>query len=225
MWLTTSVQAVALVAIQQFIFHRMNFQSWKVKIVWTKKKWLFVRCYNFIENRPWKVCMKFAKWFSADTMCVWLSWNNSSLATLVRTPFFPIGFHVNIPSGKMRYLISETKFSHDFPLSGGWNIEECNSAYEKKNSKCLKKIPEDDCNFIKFQRVDFFFFRYLKTKFGTDFSVSGSCNIEEFDSIYENKIKKLQMPKKIPENDWNFIKLQSFSGIFFRHLEFYFLFS
>ena len=55
------------------------------------------------------------------------------------------------------------------------------------------------------------FSHFLETKFDTDFSVSGSCNIEEFDFIYENKIKKLQMPKeKIPEDDWNFIKLQSF---------------
>src|SRR5277367_3971093 len=102
----------------------------------------------------------------------------------------------DIASEKVGYLVCETKSGHDFSVSTSRDIEECNSAYEKKNSKCLKKIPEDDCNFIKFQRVDFFFFRYLKTKFGTDFSVSGSCNIEEFDSIYENKIKILQMPKK-----------------------------
>src|SRR5277367_1529144 len=61
-----------------------------------------------------------------------------------------------------------------------------------------------------------FFWGNLETKLGTDFWVSDSCNIEEFNPIYEKKIKKLQMQKK---------KFQSFSGIFLRHLEFfYFIF-
>src|SRR5277367_248184 len=94
------------------------------------------------------------------------------------------------------------KSGHDFSVSTSQDIEECDSAYKYikiKNSKCLKKIPENDCNFIKFHSFcKFFFLGHLETKFCTDFSVSGICNIEEFDSIYENKIKKLQMPKKNP---------------------------
>src|SRR5277367_4305367 len=90
------------------------------------------------------------------------------------------------------------KPGHDFSVSTSQDIEECDSAYENKikNCKCKKKIPENDCNFLKFQSFFGIFFLYLETKFGTDFSVSGSCNIEELDSIYENEIKKLQMEKK-----------------------------
>src|SRR5277367_4532418 len=89
---------------------------------------------------------------------------------------------------------------YDFSVSTSQDIEECDSAYENKikNSKCPKKIPENDCNFFEISVIfwNFFFGGYLETKFGTDFSVSGSCNIEEFDFIYENKIQKLQMAKK-----------------------------
>src|SRR5277367_2865255 len=40
------------------------------------------------------------------------------------TCFFPIGFHVNMPSGKMGYVITETKFDRNFPLVDSRNIEE-----------------------------------------------------------------------------------------------------
>ena len=40
------------------------------------------------------------------------------------TCFFPIGFHVNMPSGKMGYLITETKFDRNFSLGDSRNIEE-----------------------------------------------------------------------------------------------------
>ena len=57
-------------------------------------------------------------------------------------------------------------------------------------------------------------------KSGHDFSASTSQDIEECDSAYRNKC-----PKKIPENDCNFLKFQSFFGFFFWHLQFfYFIF-
>ena len=39
-----------------------------------------------------------------------------------------------------------------------------------------------------------------------------------------NFVSKYPPQKKIPQNDWNFIKLQSFSGIFLRHLQFFKIF-
>src|SRR5277367_262825 len=62
------------------------------------------------------------------------------------TYYFPIGFHVNIPSGKMGYLITETKFDRNFPLGNSRNIEESFSLYEKNWEKIVsasKKFPEN----------------------------------------------------------------------------------
>src|SRR5277367_5382858 len=66
------------------------------------------------------------------------------------TCFLPYGFHVNIPSGKMGYLITETKFDRNFLLYDSRNIEETFSLYEKNWVKILsasKKFPK---NFKKF---------------------------------------------------------------------------
>src|SRR5277367_5305246 len=69
-----------------------------------------------------------------------------------RTCFFPIGFHVNIPSGKMGYLITETKFDRNFPLGHSRNIEESFSLYEKNWEKIVsasKTFPKNlEKNFV-----------------------------------------------------------------------------
>src|SRR5277367_393866 len=53
------------------------------------------------------------------------------------TCFFRIGFHVNIQSGKMGYLITETKFERIFLLGDSRNIEEYFSLYEKNWKKIV----------------------------------------------------------------------------------------
>src|SRR5277367_6561171 len=62
------------------------------------------------------------------------------------TCLFPIGFHVTITSGKVGYLITETKFDRNFPLDDSRNIEESFSFYEKNWEKIVsvsKKFPEN----------------------------------------------------------------------------------
>src|SRR5277367_1064682 len=62
------------------------------------------------------------------------------------TCFFPIGFHVNMPSGKMGYLITETKFDRNFPLGDNRNTAEYFSFYEKnweKSVSASKKFPNN----------------------------------------------------------------------------------
>src|SRR5258706_7900508 len=58
-----------------------------------------------------------------------------------------------------------------------------------------------------------------ETKYGSDFSVSGSRNIEEFDSVYEKIKNKLQMPKKIQKMRKAFTFLRAIASIFWNFLE------
>src|SRR5277367_2384253 len=75
------------------------------------------------------------------------------------TCFFPIGFHVNIPSGKIGYLITLTKFDRNFPLGDSRNIEESFSLYEKN----CEKIVSASRKFPKNLKKNFFFPPHLLT--------------------------------------------------------------
>src|SRR5277367_4959756 len=84
------------------------------------------------------------------------------------------------------------------------------------DSKCPKKIPENDCNFLKFQSFFgfFFFFFFLETKFETDFLVRGGFNIKEFVSIYQNEEKKNSNAKKKKKNSKKWQKFYKLAIIF-----------
>src|SRR5277367_5843735 len=106
------------------------------------------------------------------------------------TCFFSIGFHVNIPSGKMGYLITETKFDCNFPLGDSRYVEKYFSLYEKNWEKIvsgsktfpknLKKIFVFALNLLKVSVADLvkFAFRVLKVLFFSRVFIS---HVEDFD--------------------------------------------
>src|SRR5277367_6624399 len=107
------------------------------------------------------------------------------------TCFFSIGFHVNMPSGKMGYLITETKFDRNFPLVDSRNIEESFSFYEKnwekivsaskKFPKKLKKIFVFALNLLKVSVADLVKFALSLVKSLTFFLSIFISYVEDFD--------------------------------------------
>src|SRR5277367_2075166 len=107
------------------------------------------------------------------------------------TRFFSIGFHVNMPSGKMGYLITETKFDHNFPLFDSRYIEEsfslCKKNWEKiasaskKFPNKLKKIFVFALTLLKVSVADLVKFDLLRVKSVTFFSRIFISHVEDFD--------------------------------------------
>ena len=63
-----------------------------------------------------------------------------------------------MPSGKMGYLITETKFDRNFPLGDSRNIEESFSLYEKNWEKIVsasKRFPKNLKKFFCFPASTF----------------------------------------------------------------------
>src|SRR5277367_1366321 len=105
--------------------------------------------------------------------------------------FFPIGLHVNMPSGKMGYLITETKFDRNFPLFDSRYIKEYFSLYEKNWEKIasasikfpnkLKKIFVFALNLLKVSVADIVKFALLRVKSVNFFSRIFISHVEDFD--------------------------------------------
>ena len=119
------------------------------------------------------------------------------------------------PLEKMRYLIKRNEIQSWFSALDqlSRNLIPLTKFFFK-HSKCLIKIPENKWNFIKFSAIflggwiSYFLngIQFLDISTATDRKINAGCCFSNAE-------------KTISENDWNFIKLQLFSGIFFRHLE------
>src|SRR5277367_2458357 len=96
-----------------------------------------------------------------------------------------------MPSGKIRYLITETKFDRNFPLGDSRNIEESFSFYEtnwekivsasKKFPNKLKKIFVFALNLLKVSVADLVKFALSSVKSVTFFSRIFTSYVEDFD--------------------------------------------
>src|SRR5277367_4949714 len=96
-----------------------------------------------------------------------------------------------MPSGKMGYLITETKFDRNFPLVDSRNIEESFSFYEKnwekivsaskKFLKNMKKIFVFALNLLKVSVADLVKLALSRVKSVTFFSRIFISHVEDFD--------------------------------------------
>src|SRR5277367_3542208 len=98
---------------------------------------------------------------------------------------------MNMPSGKMGYLITETKFDRNFPLVDSGNIEESFSLYEKNWEKIVsasKKFPKNlkknfvfALNLLKVSVADLVKFALSRVKSVTSFSRIFISHVKDFD--------------------------------------------
>src|SRR5277367_2532042 len=96
-----------------------------------------------------------------------------------------------MPSGKMGYLITETKFDRNFPLFDSQNIEESFSLYEKNWKKIVsasKKFPNNlkiffvfALNLLKVSVADLVKFALSRVKSVTFFSRIFISHVDDFD--------------------------------------------